>query len=82
MHPGRILGNVSGLLVGANTVAALRQGGHEVIAAPRKAGGNTVTGEGFKEAIADRQAMTDVSNAPSFDVEAPEPFDGALKGSL
>ncbi|BAL08592.1 hypothetical protein ACE102_12810 [Bradyrhizobium sp. vgs-9] len=53
-----------------------------MITAPRKAGGNTVTGEGFKEAIADRQVVTDVSNAPSFDVEAPEPFDGALKGSL
>ncbi|MCP1743742.1 hypothetical protein ABIF65_005408 [Bradyrhizobium japonicum] len=72
MHPRRILGNASGLLVGANTVAVLRQGGHEVIAASRKAGANTATGEGLKEAMADRQVMTDVSNARSFDAKAPK----------
>ncbi|MCS3894182.1 hypothetical protein M2171_003315 [Bradyrhizobium japonicum USDA 38] len=53
-----------------------------MIAAPRKACGNTVTGERLKEAMADGQVMTDVSNAPSFDAEAPKLFDEALKGSL
>ncbi|MCW2220529.1 microsomal dipeptidase-like Zn-dependent dipeptidase [Bradyrhizobium japonicum] len=53
-----------------------------MIAAPRKAGGNTVTGERLKEAMPDRQVMTDVSHAPSFDAEAPKLFDGVLKGSL
>ncbi|KGT75398.1 hypothetical protein MA20_33530 [Bradyrhizobium japonicum] len=69
-------------MVGANAVAVLRKGGREVIAAPRKAGGNTVTGERLKEAMPDRQVMTDVSHAPSFDAEAPKLFDGVLKGSL
>jgi hypothetical protein len=73
---------VSGPLVGAKTVAILRQGGHEVIAASRKAGANTVTGEGLREAMAGRQVVIDVSNAPSFDAKAPKLLDEALKGSL
>jgi len=35
-------------LIGSKTVAILRQGGHEVVAASRKAGVNTVTGEGLE----------------------------------
>ncbi|UQD70610.1 hypothetical protein JEY40_32410 [Bradyrhizobium japonicum] len=75
------MGTCPGFFVGANTVAVLRQDGHEVIAS-RKACGNTVTGGRLKEAMADRQVMTDVSHAPSFDAEAPKLFDGVLKGSL
>jgi uncharacterized protein YbjT (DUF2867 family) len=57
-------------LIGSKTVAILRQGGHEVVAASRGGGVNTVTGEGFKEAIAGAQVVIDLSNAPSLDVRA------------
>jgi uncharacterized protein YbjT (DUF2867 family) len=57
-------------LIGSKTVAILRQGGHEVVAASRKAGVNTVTGEGLEGAMAGAQVVIDVSNAPSFDAQA------------
>jgi len=57
-------------LIGSKTVAILRQGGHEVVAASRKCGVNTVTGEGLEEAIARAQVLIDLSNAPSFDAKA------------
>jgi uncharacterized protein YbjT (DUF2867 family) len=39
-------------LIGSKTAAILRQGGHEVVAASRKGGVNTVTGEGRRSAKA------------------------------
>jgi uncharacterized protein YbjT (DUF2867 family) len=57
-------------LIGSKTVAILRQGGHEVVAASPKGGVNTVTGEGLKEAIAGAQVVIDLSNAPSLDAKA------------
>jgi uncharacterized protein YbjT (DUF2867 family) len=42
-------------LIGSKTVAILRQGGHEVVAAAPKSGVNTITGEGLKEATAGAQ---------------------------
>lgn len=54
-------------LIGSKTVAILREGGHEVVAASPKGGVNTVTGEGLKEAMAGALVVIDVSNAPSFD---------------
>jgi uncharacterized protein YbjT (DUF2867 family) len=57
-------------LIGSKTVAILRQGGHEVVAASRGGGVNTVTGEGLKEAIAGAQVVIDLSNAPSLDAKA------------
>ena len=57
-------------LIGAKTVAILRSGGQEVVAASRKGGVNTVTGEGLNEAIAGAQVVIDLSNAPSFDANA------------
>ncbi|MFJ1259172.1 SDR family oxidoreductase [Cupriavidus sp. CuC1] len=53
-------------LIGSKTVAILREGGHEVVAASPKGGVNTVTGEGLNEAMAGAQVVIDVSNAPSF----------------
>jgi hypothetical protein len=44
-------------LIGSKTVVILRQGGHEVVAASRGGGVNTVTGEGLKEAIAGAQVV-------------------------
>ena len=38
-------------LIGSKTVAILRRGGHEIVAASREGGVNTVTGEGLKEAM-------------------------------
>ncbi len=57
-------------LIGSKTVAILRQGGHEVVAASPKSGVNTVTGEGLKETIAGAQVVIDLSNAPSRDAKA------------
>jgi uncharacterized protein YbjT (DUF2867 family) len=57
-------------LIGSKTVAILRRGSHEVVAASPKSGVNTVTGEGLKEAIAGAQVVIDLSNAPSFDANA------------
>ena len=41
-------------LIGSKTVAILRQGGYEVLAASPNSGVNTITGEGLKEALAGR----------------------------
>jgi nucleoside-diphosphate-sugar epimerase len=60
-------------LIGSKTVAILRQGGHEVVAAPPKSGINTITGEGLKEAMADAQGVIDLANSPSFEDKAVKP---------
>jgi uncharacterized protein YbjT (DUF2867 family) len=57
-------------LIGSKTVAILRRGGHEVVAASRGGGVNIVTGEGLEDAMAGAQVVIDVSNAPSFDAKA------------
>jgi uncharacterized protein YbjT (DUF2867 family) len=57
-------------LIGSKTVTILRCGGHQVIAASRKGGVNTVTGEGLKEALAEAQVVIDLSNAPSSEPKA------------
>src|SRR5436190_23036598 len=57
-------------LIGSQTVAILRQGGHEVVAASPKEGINTITGEGLKEAMAGTQVVIDVANSPSFEDRA------------
>jgi len=57
-------------LIGSKTVALLRQGGHEVVAASPNTGVNTITGEGLKEAIAGAQVLIDLANAPSWEDKA------------
>jgi uncharacterized protein YbjT (DUF2867 family) len=57
-------------LIGSKTVAILRQGGHEVVAASPKSGINTITGEGLREAIAGAQVVIDLANSPSFEDKA------------
>ena len=57
-------------LIGSKTVAILRQGGHEVIAASPNSGVNTVTGAGVKEAVAGAQMVIDLANSPSFEDKA------------
>src|SRR6516165_7352672 len=57
-------------LIGSKTVAILRQGGHEVIAASPNSGVNTITGEGVKEVVAGAQVVIDLANSPSFEDKA------------
>ncbi|MGY3129627.1 uncharacterized protein YbjT (DUF2867 family) [Bradyrhizobium sp. USDA 4501] len=57
-------------LIGSKTVANLRQGGHEVVAASPRSGINTITGEGLKEAMAGTQVVIDLANSPSFEDKA------------
>jgi uncharacterized protein YbjT (DUF2867 family) len=57
-------------LIGSKTVAILRQGGHEVLAASPNSGVNTITGEGLKEALASAQVVIDLANSPSFEDKA------------
>src|SRR5512132_498175 len=57
-------------LIGSKTVAILRQGGHEVVAASPKSGVNTITGDGLKEALTGVQVVIDLANSPSFEDRA------------
>jgi uncharacterized protein YbjT (DUF2867 family) len=57
-------------LIGSKTVAILRQGGHEVVAASPNTGVNTITGEGLKEAMAGAEVAIDLANSPSFEDKA------------
>jgi len=57
-------------LIGSKTVAILRQGGHEVVAASPSSGVNSITGEGLKEALAGAQVVIDLANSPSFEDKA------------
>ncbi len=57
-------------LIGSKTVAILRQGGHEVLAASPNSGVNAITGEGLKEALAGAQVVIDLANSPSFEDKA------------
>src|SRR6195256_6496951 len=57
-------------LIGSKTVAILRQGGHEVLAASPNSGVNTITGEGLREALAGAQVVIDLANSPSFEDKA------------
>src|SRR5499433_1812499 len=57
-------------LIGSKTVAILRHGGHEVVAASPNTGVNTITGEGLKEALAGAQVVIDLANAPSWEDKA------------
>jgi uncharacterized protein YbjT (DUF2867 family) len=57
-------------LIGTKLVKSLRQRGHDVVAASRSTGVNTLTGEGLAEAIAGAAVVVDVGNSPSFEDKA------------
>src|SRR5574342_817392 len=57
-------------LIGSKTVAILREGGHEVVAASPNSGVNTITGEGLAKALAGAQVVVDLANAPSWEDKA------------
>jgi uncharacterized protein YbjT (DUF2867 family) len=57
-------------LIGSKTVAILRQGGYDVVAASPQSGINSITGEGLREAMAGAQVVIDLANSPSFEDKA------------
>src|SRR5258708_5714992 len=57
-------------LIGSKTRAILRPGGPEGLAPPPHSGGNTITGEGLKEALAGAQVVIGLANSPSFEDKA------------
>src|SRR5260221_5799071 len=69
-------------LIGSKTVAILRQGGHEVLAASPNSGINTITGEGLKAALAGAQVVIDLANSPSFEDKAVLKFFETSGGNL
>jgi uncharacterized protein YbjT (DUF2867 family) len=54
-------------LIGTKLVKILRQDDHEVVAASRSTGVNTLTGEGLANALAGAAVVVDVANSPSFE---------------
>ncbi|MBB3128408.1 uncharacterized protein YbjT (DUF2867 family) [Paenibacillus rhizosphaerae] len=57
-------------LIGTKLVNNLKALGHEVTAASRSLGVNTLTGEGLAEALHGAEVVVDVSNSPSFEDKA------------
>src|SRR2546428_13597427 len=54
-------------LIGTKLVINLRRHSHEVMAASRSSGVNTLTGEGLPEVLTGAQVVVDVANSPSFE---------------
>ncbi|HEU0005135.1 MAG TPA: SDR family oxidoreductase [Terriglobia bacterium] len=54
-------------LIGTKLVNNLRQQNHEVVAASRSSGVNTLTGEGLAEVLTGARVVVDVANSPSFE---------------
>lgn len=54
-------------LVGSRLVTRLSQLGHDVVAASRRTGVDTVTGHGLDDALNGAHTVIDVTNAPSFE---------------
>jgi uncharacterized protein YbjT (DUF2867 family) len=57
-------------LIGTKLVKILRDDGHEVLAASRATGVNTLTGEGLADALAGAAVVVDVANSPSWEDQA------------
>jgi uncharacterized protein YbjT (DUF2867 family) len=54
-------------LVGTKVVEILKREGHEVVASSRSSGVDVLTGDGLADALADADALVDVTNSPSFE---------------
>ncbi|HZU94693.1 MAG TPA: NAD(P)H-binding protein [Microbacterium sp.] len=61
-------------LIGARLSRALRETGHEVVAASRATGVNSFTGEGLEEALDGADVVVDVSNSSYTDEAAAQEF--------
>ncbi len=57
-------------LIGSKLVAKLREQGHEALPASPDTGVDTLTGKGLREALRGASVVVDVSNSPSFEVQA------------
>ena len=57
-------------LIGTKLVQNLRQLGHDVVAASRSSGVDTLTGAGLAEAMTGAQVVVDVANSPSWEDNA------------
>jgi uncharacterized protein YbjT (DUF2867 family)/nitrite reductase/ring-hydroxylating ferredoxin subunit len=54
-------------IIGSRLVTLLTRDGHEVVAASRRSGVDTVTGEGLTQALSGAAVVVDVSNSPSLE---------------
>ena len=54
-------------VIGSRLVTLLTRDGHEVVAASRRSGVDTVTGEGLTQALSGAAVVVDVSNSPSLE---------------
>ncbi len=61
-------------LIGRKVVKILRENGHEVVAASRSSGVDTITGKGLTEALTGAEVVIDVANSPSFEDKAAMEF--------
>jgi uncharacterized protein YbjT (DUF2867 family) len=68
--------------IGSKLTDILKQQGHNVVVASRSTGVNTITGEGFDEALSNAQVVVDVSNAPNADATAVLEFFETSTGNL
>ena len=68
--------------IGARVAGILEQQGHEVVVASRSTGVNTISGEGLDEALANAQAVVDVSNLPNANPTAVLEFFETSTGNL
>lgn len=57
-------------MIGTKVVADLTQAGHEAVAASRRTGVNTISGDGLADSIRGANVVLDLSNSPSWDDEA------------
>ena len=57
-------------LIGAKVVELLRSEGHDIVASSRSTGVDVLTGAGLADALADADALVDVTNSPSFETDA------------
>lgn len=69
-------------LVGAKLVSTLRHRGHDVVAAARSLGVDTLTGHGLQQALAGARAVIDVTNSPTLDGRSVMEFFGASTRNL
>lgn len=69
-------------LVGTKLVSTLRHRRHEVLAASRSLGVNTLTREGLRQAIEGAQVVIDVTNSPELDGDAVIDFFGTSGRNL
>jgi uncharacterized protein YbjT (DUF2867 family) len=68
--------------VGAKLVNTLQHRGHEVVAASRRSGVNTLTREGLEQAIAGARVVVDVTNSPTLDGKSVVDFFGTSTRNL